>query len=80
MADDRNLQHRRNAGTFLALVALLAVAGGLLALVAFVLPPLLVFGFLALVIGAILHVWLQYLLWGRWLTRKLAEEEALAED
>lgn len=80
MAEDRNLKVRRDAGTLLAFMALVFVAGGLLALLAVVLQPLLVFGFVGLVFGSILYGWLQYMLWGRWLSRKLAEEESPAEE
>jgi hypothetical protein len=54
-----------NAPTVLALLGLLALAGGLLGLIALVLPQ--VFGLLAVVLGFFAFGAIHYLLWGWWL-------------
>lgn len=64
---------QRNSATFAALMMVLTVAGGLLGLVAFVLPQVL---WIILVAAAIaVSILLQYLVWGRWLTQALREED-----
>ena len=57
-------------------VALISVA--LLRLIAIVLPNVLAIAALGLAVG--LFGLLHYLVWGRWLTRKLRESEASAEE
>ena len=63
---------QRNTATFAALTMVLLVSGGLLALVALVLPQVL--WMVVIVIGLALSVVLQYLVWGRWLLSKLRDE------
>lgn len=70
---DRPSDDQRNSATFAALVMLVLISAGLLALVAVVLPQVL--WLVAIVIGLGLSVVLHYLVWGRWLTSKLRDEE-----
>ncbi len=63
---------QRDAATFAALTMVLLVSGGLLALVALVLPQVL--WMVVIGIGLALTVVLQYLVWGRWLMAKLRDE------
>lgn len=80
MSDARRPQGgtgRSDAGTWLALFALVLLAGGFLGLTAMVFPqfvvvPLVVFGF---VFVCVFH----YVTWGRWLGRRLRESQAAAE-
>ena len=62
---------QRNTATFAALTMVLLVSGGLLALVALVLPQVL--WMVVIAIGLALTVVLQYLVWGRWLLAKLRD-------
>jgi hypothetical protein len=59
----------RNAGTFLALIGLMAVAGALLALIAMVLPQVL--GLFSVLFGFAIFAALQYVVWGYWLSRSM---------
>ncbi|MBL8848623.1 MAG: hypothetical protein JNG89_03025 [Planctomycetaceae bacterium] len=62
-----SIESRRNAGTCLALVGLLAVGGGLFALAVVILPDLLKAAlFFAFLLGIVLF---HYLTWGRLLSR-----------
>jgi len=63
-----------NAPTILALLGLLAVAAGLMGLIALVLPQ--VFGFVAVVLGFFAFGVIHYLLWGWWMPPVPVEEEA----
>ena len=62
-----------NSPTILALLGLLAVAAGLLGLIALVLPQ--VFGFVAVVLGFFAFGAIHYLLWGWWLRPVPIEDE-----
>ena len=67
----------RNSGTFLALLALMFVGGGLLMLVAVVLPQAL--GLVVVVFGFFLMGLLHYVTWGWWLSRMHVEEDEETE-
>jgi hypothetical protein len=67
----------RNAGTFGALLGLVALAWLLLGLVAMVLPQIL--GLVVVLGGFLGIVSLHYLLWGCWLSRLLIEEQRREE-
>ena len=69
---------QRNTATFAALTMVLLVSGGLLALVALVLPQVL--WMVVIGIGLALTVVLQYLVWGRWLLAKLRDEAQREES
>ena len=69
---ERPSDDQRNSATFAALTMVLLVSGGLLALVALVLPQVL--WMVVIAIGLALTVVLQYLVWGRWLLTKLRDE------
>ena len=66
MNDRRRSDANRNTGTLLALFGLLAIALGLIALCAMVLPQIA--GFVAVVLGVFCFGALHYLLWGWWMT------------
>jgi hypothetical protein len=68
----------RNLGTFLALFALLLMSGGLLALVAVVLPQAL--GLLLILGGFVFVVAFHYLTWGWWMSIKPAPVDVEEED
>lgn len=70
---DRPSDDQRNSATFAALAMLLLISAGLLGLVAFVLPQVL--WLVVIVIGLGLSVVLHYMIWGRWLTSRLRDEE-----
>lgn len=77
---ERPSDDQRNSATFAALTMVFVVSGGLLALIALVLPQVL--WVVVIAAGLALTVVLQYLVWGRWLTSKLraeAEREESAE-
>ncbi|MFM9966232.1 MAG: hypothetical protein ACKV2Q_34070 [Planctomycetaceae bacterium] len=69
---ERSSGDQRNTATFAALSMVVLVSGGLLALVAMVLPQVLWMVLIA--IGLALTVVLQYVVWGRWLLTKLRNE------
>ena len=69
---------QRNTATFAALTMVLLVSGGLLALVALVLPQVL--WMVVIAIGLALSVVLQYLVWGRWLLAKLRDDAKREES
>jgi membrane protein implicated in regulation of membrane protease activity len=71
---ERPSDDQRNSATFAALAMLVLISGGLLALVAFVLPDVL--WIVVVVLGLGLSVVLHYLVWGRWLTSFLRDQEA----
>ena len=75
--DRRRSNADRNSGTFLALAALMLVVGGLLMLVAIVLPQVL--GLVVVVFGFFLMGLLHYVTWGRWLSRMPVEEDEETE-
>lgn len=75
---DRPSDDQRNSATFAALTMVLLVSGGLLALVALVLPQVL--WMVVIGMGLALSVVLQYLVWGRWLLTKLRREEVREES
>ncbi len=70
---DKPSDDQRNSATFAALVMLVLISAGLLALAAIVLPQVL--WLVVIVIGLGLSVVLHYLIWGRWLMSKLRDEE-----
>lgn len=63
--------------TFLALFAILGLAAGLLGLTALVLPQ--VMGFAIVLCGFVLLGTLQYLIWGRWISREPYEDDPDAD-
>jgi membrane protein implicated in regulation of membrane protease activity len=69
---ERPSPDQRNSATLAALTMVLLVSGGLLALIALVLPQVL--WLVVIAVGLALSVVLQYLVWGRWLTSKLRDE------
>jgi hypothetical protein len=73
-----NRPQQSNAPTILALLGLLAIAAGLLGLVALVLPQ--VFGLLAVVVGFFAFGAIHYLLWGWWLRPIPVDDDAEADD
>lgn len=75
---ERPSDDQRNSATFAALTMVLLVSGGLLALVALVLPQVL--WMVVIAIGLALTVVLQYLVWGRWLLAKLRDEAKREES
>ncbi len=75
---ERPSDDQRNSATFAALTRVLLVSGGLLTLVALVLPQ--VVWMVVIGIGLALTVVLQYLVWGRWLLAKLRDAEKREES
>ncbi len=75
---ERPSDDQRNSATFAALTMVLLVSGGLLTLVALVLPQ--VVWMVVIGIGLALTVVLQYLVWGRWLLAKLRDAEKREES
>lgn len=67
-----------NAGTFLALVFLLALAAGFLALVVAVMPGAL--AFVAVLFGFFLLGLFHYCLWGWWLAKPGATDDDADEE
>jgi hypothetical protein len=72
-----NGRAQNNAPTVLALLALLAIAGGLLGLTILVFPQ--AFGFLAVIVGLFAFVALNYLIWGWWLQPLPIEDDSQAD-
>jgi hypothetical protein len=64
---------QRNEGTYLAMISILIIAGGLLAFVSLVLPQ--ASGLLLVAGGFCGFVALHYFTWGRWLSRIAAEQK-----
>ena len=64
----------RDMATMVALMGLVLVAGGLMAILALVLNQLLVFAILAAIVLGGLYFAFHYLVWGRKLDRQLAAE------
>lgn len=60
-------QSSANAGTWMALIALLFVGAGLLGIIFVVLPDIILL--VSVVLGFALIVFLHYITWGVWLTR-----------
>jgi hypothetical protein len=68
-----------NAPTILALLGLLAAAGGLLGLTALVIPQAL--GLIAVVVGLFAYIAIHYLLWGWWMRPvPFTDDEANADS
>jgi hypothetical protein len=66
-------ESQRNAATFFALLGLIGIGLGLVALTAMVLPQIR--GLILVVGGFTVFFALHYLIWGRWLSRRREEEE-----
>jgi CHASE2 domain-containing sensor protein len=64
--------NENNAGTVLALFALLLFGAGLLGISALVIPAFL--GFIPVIGGLVLLGVFHYVTWGRWLSRKLQSD------
>lgn len=81
MSDRTRTQHdleaRRNAGTCLAMIGLLALATGLFALVVVVMPDLLLAG--GVLAGLVLFMGLHYVTWGWYLSRRRPGDERFDE-
>jgi hypothetical protein len=75
--DQRPSSDQRNNATFAALTMVLTVVLGFIVLVAFVIPDLL--WFILVPAGLGLMMVLQYLLWGRWLTKTLQDQQTSTE-
>lgn len=75
---ERPTENQKNSATFAALSVLIAVALGLVALFALVLPQVL--WMVLVIIGLGLSIGLHYVVWGRWLTITLQNEEREAEQ
>lgn len=73
MTSPRRPSNSGNAGTLMALAALMVLAVGFLALTAMIMPA--AFGFLAVLLGLFLFVSLHYLLWGWWLGKPKVDDE-----
>lgn len=71
--DRRNREAARNMGTFVALAALLFIGMAFLGLLAVVFPKAV--WLVVVVFGFAMMGLVQYLTWGRWLSRNLAEED-----
>ena len=67
-----------DSATIIALCGVLALGGAILGLTAMVFPNVL--ALVALVAGFTGFIGVQYLLWGRWLTKKIREEEENTAD
>ena len=67
MSASRPPERGKNTGTYLALLALLVVAGLLVGLSAMVLPQ--IFGLLLVVFGFFFFAAFHYLTWGWWMSR-----------
>lgn len=67
----------RDAATIVALLGLLLAAMALLALIQMVLPQPIVLGLFAVIVVFAFYTSLHYLLWGRQLSRKLAEDQEI---
>ena len=74
---DRQSDDDRNIATFAALSVVLLISVSLFALIALVLPGVLWMLLVALALG--LFVVLHYVVWGRWLTRALHDQQAADE-
>ncbi len=71
--DRRPDESQRNAATFFALLGLIGIGLGFVALTAMVLPRI---RGVILVVGALAGIFvLHYLTWGRWLLRRRDDEE-----
>lgn len=73
MVDSRGSRRQSNWPTVLALFALLGAAFGLIGLTALVLPQ--VAGFVLVIGGFTLLGMLQYLIWGRWMSREIRRDD-----
>ncbi|TWT57610.1 hypothetical protein KOR42_09720 [Thalassoglobus neptunius] len=62
---------RRNGGTWVALIALLLIAGSLIGITSLIMPQIL--GLVLVVAGFLFFIVLHYFTWGQWLTRYLEE-------
>ena len=70
---ERPSNDQRNTATFAALTMVLLVVIGLVGLVAFVIPDVLLFVLVPVGLGILMV--LHYLFWGRWLAATLREQE-----
>jgi len=70
---ERPSNDQRNTATFAALTMVLLVVFGLVGLVAFVIPDVLLFVLVPVGLGILMV--LHYLFWGRWLAATLREQE-----
>lgn len=70
-------QQERNSTTFAALIGLLMLAFGFVALVSLVLPQ--AGGLLLILLGGVAFFALHYVTWGRWLIRIREKEAAKAK-
>lgn len=78
MGDSRGSRRQSDAPTILALIALIGAALGLIGLTALVLPQV---GGLALVVGGFTILgMLQYLIWGRWMSREIRRDDQDASE
>ncbi|WP_437226607.1 hypothetical protein SH661x_004673 [Planctomicrobium sp. SH661] len=64
---DATPARQRNGGTWLAMILVVSVIGGILALISMVMPD--IFGLLTVLSAFGGFVTLHYFTWGRWLTR-----------
>lgn len=78
MNTPRRPSNSGNAGTVLALIALLAMGGGLLGLTAMVMPA--AFGLLAVIFGFVCFGALHFLLWGWWMPNSSDSAEDESSD
>lgn len=67
---------QRNEGTWLALIFLLVVSGGLLGLVSMILPD--IFNLVSVLLLFVGFIALHYFTWGRWLMQHAATEDPVA--
>lgn len=77
MSGSQRQPPRSNGPTILALLALMAMAVGLLFLSALVLPQL--FGFAVVVVGFFVFIAFHYVVWGWWLSKISADDEDVAQ-
>jgi|TARA_B100000809_G_scaffold255851_1_gene294985 hypothetical protein len=71
-------QRARDMATMAALMGLVLVAGGLMAILALVLNQLLVFAILAMIVLGGFYLGVHYFVWGRRLDRQIASESKAA--
>jgi hypothetical protein len=78
MTNRRRSDAGSDAGTFLALAALIVAAVGLLLLTALVMPS--VVGIVGVVVAFVLFAAFHYLVWGWWLSRRLPPDESIEKS
>lgn len=69
--NDRDERRRKDSGTWSALLMLCVISLLFLALMSVVLPD--AFLILLVIFGLVIFCYLHYLLWGRWLSKRLKE-------